>query len=75
MLLALSKPSVFEIRLLLARKIQNKNIYIDSIEKIWQKSLVRINFHWPWATGPLLKSMTEPLLAVMFFRYPTLQLQ
>ena len=27
-------------------------------EKIWQKSLVRINFHWPWATGPLLKSMT-----------------
>ena len=34
------------------------NIYIDSIEKIWQKSLVRINFHWPWASGPLLKSMT-----------------
>ena len=32
-------------------------IFIDSIEKIWQKSLVRINFHWPWATGPLLKSM------------------
>ena len=27
------------------------NIYIDSIEKIWQKSLVRINFHWPWATA------------------------
>jgi hypothetical protein len=23
------------------------------------KSLVRINFHWPWATGPLLKSMTD----------------
>ena len=31
---------------------------IDSIEIIWQKSLVRINFHWPWATRPLLKSMT-----------------
>jgi hypothetical protein len=31
--------------------------YTDSIEKIWQKSLVWINFHWPWATGPLLKSM------------------
>jgi hypothetical protein len=26
------------------------NIYIDSIEKIWQKSLVRINFHWPCRT-------------------------
>jgi hypothetical protein len=40
---------VFEIRLsnLLARKLQNENIYIDSIEKNWQKSLVRINFHWP----------------------------
>jgi hypothetical protein len=52
--------TVFEIRLsnLLARKFQNYNIYIDSIEKIWQKSLVRINFHWPWATGPLLKSKT-----------------
>jgi hypothetical protein len=25
--------------------------YIDSIEKIWQKSLVWINFHWPWATA------------------------
>jgi hypothetical protein len=52
--------TVFEIRLsnLLARKLQNYNIYIDSIEKIWQKSLVRINFHWPWDTGPLLKSMT-----------------
>jgi hypothetical protein len=52
--------AVFEIRLLnlLARKLQNHNIYIDSIEKIWQKSLVQINFHWPWATGPLLKSMT-----------------
>ena len=52
--------SVFEIRLsnLLARKLQNQNIYIDSIEQIWQKSLVRINFHWPWATRPLLKSMT-----------------
>ena len=37
---------------LLARKLQNENIYIDSIEKIWQKSLVRINFHWLWATGP-----------------------
>jgi hypothetical protein len=34
-------------------------MYIDSTEKNWQKSLVRINFHWPWATGPLLKSMTE----------------
>ena len=33
-------------------------IFVDSIEKIWQKSLVRINFHWPWATGSLLKSMT-----------------
>jgi hypothetical protein len=44
---------------LLARKLQNYNIYnIDSIEKNWQKSLVRINFHWPRATGPLLKSMT-----------------
>ena len=55
--------SVLEIRLsnLLARKLQNYNIYIDSIEKIWQKSLVRINFHWPWATGPLLKSMTATL--------------
>ena len=52
--------TVFEIRLLnlLARILQNYNIYIDSIEKIWQKSLFRINFHWPWATGPLLKSMT-----------------
>jgi hypothetical protein len=42
--------TVFEIRLsnLLARKFQNYNIYIDSIEKIWQKSLVRINFHWPY---------------------------
>ena len=26
-------------------------MYIDSIEKIWQQSLVRINFHWPWATA------------------------
>jgi hypothetical protein len=45
--------SVFENRLskLLARKLQNQNIYIDSIEKIWQKSLVRINFHWPWSTA------------------------
>jgi hypothetical protein len=43
---------------LLARKLQNYNIYIDSIEKNWQKSLIRINFHWPWATGPPLKSMT-----------------
>ena len=52
--------TVFEIRLsnVLARKLQNQNIYIDSIEKFGQKSLVRINFHWPWATGPLLKSMT-----------------
>jgi hypothetical protein len=52
--------SVFEIRLsnVLARKLQNENIYIDSIEKFGQKSLVRINFHWPWATGSLLKSMT-----------------
>jgi hypothetical protein len=35
--------TIFEIRLsnLLARKFQNYNIYIDSIEKIWQKSLVR----------------------------------
>ena len=32
--------------------------YIDSIENIWQNSLVRINFHWPWSTGPLLMSMT-----------------
>jgi hypothetical protein len=34
--------SVFEIRLsnLLARRLQNYNIYIDSIEKIWQRSLV-----------------------------------
>ena len=39
----------FEIRLsnLLARKLQNYNIYIDSIEKNWQKSPFRINFHWP----------------------------
>ena len=53
--------TVFEIRLsnLLARKLQNYNIYIDSIEKIWQKSLVRINFHWPWAAEPLLKSMID----------------
>jgi len=20
--------------------------------------LAKVNFHWPWATGPLLKSMT-----------------
>jgi hypothetical protein len=33
-------------------------MYIDSIEKIWQKSLAQINFHWPWATGPLLMLMT-----------------
>ena len=55
------KSNSLEIRLsnLLARKLQNQNIYKDSIEKFWQKSLVRINFHWPWATGPLLKSMTD----------------
>ena len=29
-------------------------IYIDSIEKFWPKSLVRINFHWTWATRSLL---------------------
>ena len=46
---------------LLGRKLQNLNIYIDSIENIWQKSLVRINFDWPWATGPLLKSMMHLL--------------
>ena len=60
----LTTYTVFEIRLLnlLARKLKNWSIYIYidsiSIEKIWQKSLVRINFHWLWATGPLLKSMT-----------------
>jgi hypothetical protein len=59
--------SVFEIRL--TRKVKNSNIYIDSIEKIWQKSLVRINFHWPWVTGPLLKSMT-----VFFVSLPSLPL-
>jgi hypothetical protein len=57
--------AVFEIRLsnLLARKLQNYNTYIDSIEKIWQKSLVRINCHWLWATGPLLKSMTAVVVS------------
>lgn len=50
---------VFEIRL--ARKIQNKNTCIDSIEKIWPNSVVQINFHWPWAIGPLLTSMTAVL--------------
>ena len=43
--------------------------YIDSIEKIWQKSLVRINFHWQWATGPLLKSMTTITTAPLFQLY------
>ena len=69
LLFCFSTYSVLEIRLssLLARKLQNWNIYIDSIEKNWQKSLVRINFYWPWATGPLLKSLTGivyPMLPV-----------
>ena len=38
--------------------------YIDSIEKIWQKSLVRINFDWPWATVPQLKSITDIITAI-----------
>jgi hypothetical protein len=63
--------AVFEFRLLnlLARKLQNWNIYIDSIDKIWQKSLVRINFHWPWATRPLLKSMTDFILIHSQYNY------
>ena len=62
--------SVFEIRLsnLLARKLQNYNIYTDYIEKIWQKSLVRIYFHWPWATEPLLKSMIVIYQLVVFLQ-------
>jgi len=37
--------TVFEIILsnLLARKLQNYNIYIDSIEKNWQKSLAVVH--------------------------------
>ena len=59
--LNIKNGSVFEIRLsnVLAQKFKNYNIYIDSIEKFGQKSLVQINFHWSWATGPLLKSMTD----------------
>ena len=54
-------PQSSKLRLwnLLARKLQNWNIYIDSIDKIWQKLLVQINFHGAWDTRPLLKSMTD----------------
>ena len=70
--------SVFEIRLsnLMVQKLQNSNIYIGSIKKNWQKSLVRINFHWPWATGPLLKSMTGYLkISSLYTIYSSLTLK
>ena len=61
---------------LMAQKLQNSNIYIDSIKKNWQKSLVRINFHWPWATGPLLKSMTGYLkISSLYTIYSSLTLK
>jgi hypothetical protein len=41
---------------------------VSNIEKIWQKSLVRINFHWTWATGPLLKLLTDILSFIGFVR-------
>ena len=31
-----------------------------------KKSLVRINFHWPWATGPLIKSLSVHLTHLYF---------
>jgi hypothetical protein len=40
------------------------HVHVDSIKKIG-KSLIRINFHWPWANGTLLKSMTVITTKVM----------